>query len=193
MDAERAAQLIMHATEKNDKEIYRENDNSDADFSDDDDSTYAPSTMETQYSDNEAMIQFLYSTDSGSESEEEENNPSNLLPTTSHDSSTTLDFSSPHSETRTGKDGTVWSASSRPHGRFRSHNVIRTRLHRVSASEICTPKDAFQAFLSYDIIEEILLCTNLQGRRVATKWKAVQQKELLAFIGVLFLAGVEKN
>ena len=193
MDAERAAQLIMHTTEEDDEEIYRENDNSDSDFSDDDDSTYAPSTLETQYSDNEAMIQSLYSTDSGSESEEEEDNPSNVLPATSHDSSTTLDSSSPHSETRTGKDGTVFSASSRPQGRFRSHNVIRTRLHRVSVSEICTPKDAFQAFLSDDIIEEILLCTNLQGRRVATKRNAVQQEELLAFIGVLLLAGVEKN
>ena len=47
--------------------------------------------------------------------------------------------------------------------------------------------------MSDDIIEEILLCTNSQGRRVATKWNAVQQEELLAFIGVLLLAGVEKN
>ena len=79
----------MHTTEEDDEEIHRENDKSDSDFSDDDDSTYAPSTLETQYSDNEAMIQSLYSTDSGSESEEEENNPSNVFPTTSHDSSTT--------------------------------------------------------------------------------------------------------
>ena len=114
MDAERAAQLIMHTTKEDDEEICRENDNSDSDFSDDDDSTYAPSTLETQHSDTEAMIQSLYSTDSGSESEEEENNPSNVLPTTSHNSSTTIDSSSPHSETRTGKDGTVWSVSSRP-------------------------------------------------------------------------------
>ena len=70
--------------------------------------------------------------------------------------------------------------------------TLFARDYRVSASEICTPKDDFQAFLSDDIIEEILLCTNLQGRRVATKWNAVQQEELLAFIGVLLLAGVEK-
>ena len=53
MDAERAAQLNMHTTEEDHEEIYRENDNSDSDFSDDDDSTYAPSTLETQYFDNE--------------------------------------------------------------------------------------------------------------------------------------------
>ena len=38
-----------------------------------------------------------------------------------------------------------------------------------------------------------MLWTNLQGRRVATKWNAVQKDELLAFIGVLLLAGAEKN
>ena len=38
-----------------------------------------------------------------------------------------------------------------------------------------------------------MLCTNFQGRRVATKWNAVQKDELLAFIGVLLLAGAEKN
>ena len=38
-----------------------------------------------------------------------------------------------------------------------------------------------------------MLCTNLQGRLVATKWNAVQKDELLAFIGVLLLAGAEKN
>ena len=38
-----------------------------------------------------------------------------------------------------------------------------------------------------------MLCTNLQGRRVATKWNAVQKDELLAFIGVLLLAEAEKK
>ena len=48
-------------------------------------------------------------------------------------------------------------------------------------------------FFSENIVEEILLCTNLQGRRVATKWNAVQKDELLTFIGVLLLAGAEKK
>ena len=38
-----------------------------------------------------------------------------------------------------------------------------------------------------------MMCTNLQGRRIATKWNAVRKDELLAFIGVLLLPGAEKN
>ena len=38
-----------------------------------------------------------------------------------------------------------------------------------------------------------MLCTNFQGRRVATKWNAVQKDKLSAFIDVLLLAGAEKN
>ena len=67
------------------------------------------------------------------------------------------------------------------------------RFHGVRASNIYTPKDAFQFFFNENIVEQIMLCTNLQGRRVATKWNAVQKDELLAFIGVLLLAVTEKN
>ena len=37
------------------------------------------------------------------------------------------------------------------------------------------------------------MCTNVKGRRVATQWNAIQKEEFLAFVGVLLLAGVEKN
>ena len=154
-----------------------------------------PSILDAYHYDTEARIHSYYSTDSGSESGEEDVDIFNDLPTASSHSSATSDSIStmPAMNTRTGKDGSVWSSSSSPKGRFRSHNIIHTRLHRVSKSGIYTPKDAFQVFFSGDTIEEILLCTNLQGRRVATKWNVVKKEELLAFIGVLLLAGVEKN
>ena len=66
-------------------------------------------------------------------------------------------------------------------------------MHTVASSEIYSPKDAFQVFFSDNIIEEILLCTNFQGRRAATQWNAIQKEEFLAFVGILLLAGVEKN
>ena len=37
------------------------------------------------------------------------------------------------------------------------------------------------------------MCTNLQGRRAATQWNATQKEKFLAFVGILLLAGVEKN
>ena len=66
-------------------------------------------------------------------------------------------------------------------------------MHKVSSSEIYAPKDALQVFISDNIVEELLLCTNLQGRWITAKWNALKKEELLAFIGVLLLAGVEKN
>ena len=66
-------------------------------------------------------------------------------------------------------------------------------MHTVAPSEIYSPKDAFQVFFSDNIIEDILLCTNLHGRRAATQWNAIQTKKFLAFVGILLLAGVEKN
>ena len=77
--------------------------------------------------------------------------------------------SAPDRNLWTEKDATFWSSSSAPKGRFRTHNVIRTKVHTVQSSEIYTPKDAFQYFLSDNIIEKILLCTNLQGRRAPTQ------------------------
>ena len=110
-------------------------------------------------------------TNSESESVDEDEDSFNALPTTSSDSCAISGFSLTLSDliTRTGKDGTVWSSFSAPQGKIRSHNIINTRLHGVRASDIYTPKDAFQIFFSENIIEEIMLCTNLQRRRVPTK------------------------
>ena len=165
MNIERAVQQIM---EEDDEEIYRENKNSDSDVSDDDDDvldpTYAPSILDAYHYDTEARIHSYYSTYSGSESGEDEDIFNDLPTASSHSSATSDSLSTINKKkknTRTGKDGSVWSSSSSLQGRFRSHNIIHTRLHRVSKSGIYTPKDAFQVFFCDDIIEEILLCTNL--------------------------------
>lgn len=52
---------------------------------------------------------------------------------------------------------------------------------------------AFKAFLSTAIIEEVVLCTNLFGDRYFTgkkkDWKPVTTNEIWAFIGILIAAG----
>ena len=96
-------------------------------------------------------------------------------------------------DSRNGKDGTYWSSTSSPQGKFRSHNVIRSTLSTVLSSEVYTPKSVFELSISGNIVEEILLCTNLQGRRASQEWKHVSKEEVMAFIGVLLLTGAEKN
>ena len=175
MNVERTVEQILNEMEDDDEEIYRETENSDSNFSDEDYQINTPPSLGSHYSDTEAVIPCL--TDSESESEDEDEDSFHALPATSTDSSATSGFSLTPSDLNTlaGKDGTVWSSFSSPQGRFSSHNIINTRLHRVRASNIYTPKDASQIFFSENIVEEIMLCTNLQGRRVATKWNAVQK------------------
>ena len=145
MNIERAVQQIM---EEDDEEIYRENENSDSDVSDDDDDvldpTYAPSILDAYHYDTEARIHSYYSTDSGSESGEEDENIFNDLPTASSHSSATSDSLStmPAMNTRTGKDGSVWSSSSSPQGRTLFIQGYTEFLSR----EFTLPKMLFKSF-----------------------------------------------
>ena len=70
-------------------------------------------------------------------------------------------------DSRSGKNGTYWSSTTSPQGRLRSHNVIPSRLSTLLSSKVYTPKSAFELFISDNIVEEIFLCTNLQGWRAS--------------------------
>lgn len=56
---------------------------------------------------------------------------------------------------------------------------------------------AWELFITDDIIQEVMRCTNLEGQRVATakgkEWKNVNKNELMAFSGLTILAESEKN
>ena len=190
MCIETAVQQITAALEEEDDEdILGGGGSSKSDLSDEDDPTYVVPTFETGYSGTEVMIGSTYSTDYEPESKEEDESPQNILP-----SAPDTSLSASNRILWTGKDGTFWNSSSSPEGRYKTHNVIRTKLHTVASSEIYSLKDAFQVFFSDNIIEEILSCTkNLQGRRGATQWNVIQREEFLALVGILLLAGVEKN
>ena len=183
-------QQIMDAVEKeDDKDIVGESGSSESDLSDKNNSIYVAPTIKIRCSETEVVtIESTYLNDYESESEKEDENPLDIslsAPNTLLPTSDKILW--------TGKDGTFRSSSSSPEGRCITHNVICTKLHTVAASEIYTPKNAFQVFLSHNINEEILLCTNLQGRRAATQWNAAKEEEFLAFFGVLLLARIEKS
>ncbi|KAL1262856.1 hypothetical protein QQF64_005595 [Cirrhinus molitorella] len=64
-------------------------------------------------------------------------------------------------------------------------------------SSVETPKDAWELFMSENIIDEILQCTNLGGQRAALAqgklWQKITKEELKAFIGLSLLIGVERS
>lgn len=64
-------------------------------------------------------------------------------------------------------------------------------------SSVETPKDAWELFLSKNIIDDILQSTNLGGVREASAngkaWQEITKEELNAFIGLSLLIGVERS
>lgn len=92
-----------------------------------------------------------------------------------------------------GKNGMVWS-SELPKNRESSGKFDDSK---VGPAEHCrnlkSIAQAFKVFLTEEMIEEVVRCTNLYGERYFTekkqKWKPVTVNELWAFIGILIAAG----
>ena len=98
---------------------------------------------------------------------------------------------------RMSKTGIYWSENPPARTQTRSCNILRERPGPVRGSRITTPQEVFESFITRDIIDEVIQCTNLEGRRVAAArgkvWKKIDYQEIIAFIGLTLLAGVEKN
>ena len=98
---------------------------------------------------------------------------------------------------RMKKTGIYWSENLPSRTQTRSFNILRQGPGPVRGSRIATPEDAFEFLITREIIDEVIQCTNLEGRRVAAArekdWKIIDYEEFVAFIGLTLLAGVEKD
>lgn len=98
---------------------------------------------------------------------------------------------------RFSKNGSYWNENPPTHGKTRSHNILRSCPGPTPESRAVSPKDACDMFMSDNIIEEVLKCTNLEGRRTATakgkEWRSIDKEEFMAFMGLTLLAGGEKS
>ncbi|XP_056890875.1 uncharacterized protein LOC130526891 [Takifugu flavidus] len=98
---------------------------------------------------------------------------------------------------RFSKNGSYWNENPPTHGRTKSHNILRSCPGPTPGSVAVSPKDAPDKFISHNIIEEVLKCTNLEGRRAAAvkgkDWKSIDKEEFLAFIDLTLLAGGDKS
>lgn len=103
----------------------------------------------------------------------------------------------PQQDNRRSKNGRYWSELPPVQGRAQCHNIFRSCPGIAPGPAITSPKDAFCLFITDNIIDEILMCTNLEGRRTAAAkgktWKDVTRQELMAFFGLTLLAGSEKS
>ena len=70
---------------------------------------------------------------------------------------------------RMSRKGSYWSELPPPQGRTQSPNILRSRPGPAQGlSTTVSPKDAWELFITDDITQEVMKCTNLEGRRVAT-------------------------
>ncbi len=80
--------------------------------------------------------------------------------------------------------GSYWAELPPCQAKTPSHNILRSRSGPAPGFITISPIDAWKLFMSDNIIEEVLTCTNMEGRRVATirgkEWKNVTKHELMA-------------
>ncbi|XP_056869731.1 piggyBac transposable element-derived protein 4-like [Takifugu flavidus] len=100
-------------------------------------------------------------------------------------------------QTQSDRFRSYWNENPPTHGRTKSHNILRSCPGPTPGSVAVSPKDAWDKFISDNIIEEVLECTNLEGRRAAAvkgkRWKSIDKEEFLALIGLTLLAGGDKS
>ncbi|XP_047104929.1 piggyBac transposable element-derived protein 3-like [Schistocerca piceifrons] len=95
------------------------------------------------------------------------------------------------------RNGTIWKFD--PPATFRTpvHNIAKKAPGPAHGLKTSKPKDAWDYFISKKILEEIINCTNIEGRRVAAlhgkTWKNVLLVEMEGFLGLLLLSGVENS
>lgn len=93
--------------------------------------------------------------------------------------------------------GLVWSLEPPTKNKIQPHNIIRRAPGLARKHMAATPKEAFQLFVTPVIVQEIVNCTNLEGKRVygakGKPWKDVTVDEFLAFCGLLIHAGVDRS
>ena len=96
-------------------------------------------------------------------------------------------------------DGTVWQKHppvGNPQGRLQRHNIVRISagVNRQFAEKAMTPFGAFSCFITSDILEIIVKCTNEEGQRIfGDNWKHTNEDELKTYLGLLIIAGVYRG
>ena len=138
-------------------------------------------------------------------SEDEDFEPvSSNLPSSSESSEESSDNSfdednEPHAEiaNQTGRNGTYWRSDTPTPSRTPKHNITHEQPDPKRTVIANSPSNALELFLSEEILEEVFKCTNLEGKRVASsrskRWNNVSKEKLLAYFGLVLLAGSEKQ
>lgn len=93
-----------------------------------------------------------------------------------------------------GADGTEWQRN--PVTATDNVRYVPAHLHQVNLDEgqhLDIEADCFTAIFDNEIVDIIVEYTNVEARKHVNNWKAVDRIEILAFIGLLIMAGVDRS
>jgi hypothetical protein len=104
-----------------------------------------------------------------------------------------------------GKNNFVWTSDPPAVGRRREQDIIRTSPGLTAAASANNISEAFQLFITHEIISNVVLQTNREARRrirdwneqhpsdLRPDWNAVSDDEMMAFLGLCILAGAYRS
>ena len=96
------------------------------------------------------------------------------------------------------QDGTIWMSEPHlnPQGRVPAHNILREQSgpSRQISEKATTPANALNCFITDEILEMIVSCSNEEGIRVfGHGFNKIDKDELKVYLGLLLLAGVYRG
>uniref|UniRef100_UPI00358F8AC9 piggyBac transposable element-derived protein 4-like n=1 Tax=Myxine glutinosa TaxID=7769 RepID=UPI00358F8AC9 len=98
---------------------------------------------------------------------------------------------------RTSHNGTYWSENPPLQQKTPSPKIMRNPPGPAPGNTTMSPKDAWDLFVTDNMLKQICQCSNLEGQRKAASkkkvWKDISKNELLAFLGISLLVGCEKS
>lgn len=94
----------------------------------------------------------------------------------------------------TSKNGKIWSPTNTETLRYvaTATGHIPGPTH-YAVARISDPLSSFRLFLTDEIMNHIVAMTNLHGRRTISAWRDLDKDEMLAYVGLLILAGVYRS
>lgn len=94
----------------------------------------------------------------------------------------------------TAKNGKKWSPTNTEMLRYvAAPTGLIPGLTHYAVARISDPLSSFRLFLTDEIIQHIVSMTNLHGRRAISEWRDLDSDEMLAYVGLLILAGVYRS
>lgn len=92
-----------------------------------------------------------------------------------------------------GRDSTVWSGTQTRNQRSYVRRPIEQKVNLRNGQHLDTNFDCFRTIFDNEVFDIIVRFTNIEAKKKRANWKDVDRTEIIAFIGLLIAAGVDRS